>query len=259
MRKRFYLPVFIAALLLFSCGNRKDSFTSVALAKDYFPVQVGKYITYRVDSTVFVRSGSQVELHSYQVKHSITGTATDNMGRLTYIVERTLRKADGTGNWTGNGRYYITPLENSVEVIEHNLRVIKLANPMYTGFEWKGNRYLIAPDSVSQASPYSDLYDTEADNDMNKWVFKYTGFGNETIEGQQYTDVCTVLQADNVLNMPPNGSSYGYKAVSSEKYARNIGMVYRDHQIYDFQPPNVDNPQGTYSGFGITMWMIDHN
>ncbi|WP_018630011.1 hypothetical protein [Niabella aurantiaca] len=252
------LRLLLAALLLFSCGEKKADFIPASQVKDYFPLQVGKFITYRIDSTVFVRSGSEVEVHQYEVKHSITGTTTDNEGRPTYIVQRSIRNANGS--WADNGRYYITPSDNNVEVIENNLRVVKIAGPMLQDYEWKGNQYLVGPDSLSNASPYSDLYDTQADDNMNKWVFKYTQFGNETIEAQQYSDVWTIEQSNDVLNMPPTGSSYASMAVSSEKYAKNIGMVYRNYQIYDFQPGHVDNGyQPTYAGFGIRMWMIDHN
>jgi hypothetical protein len=44
-----------------------------------------------------------------------------------------------------------------------------------------------------------------------------------------------------------------------ELYAKGIGLVYKNLEIYERQPPNVDNPQQTYTGFGITMWMVEHN
>ncbi|WP_300602262.1 hypothetical protein [Niabella sp.] len=245
----------LALLLLFSCGRREADFTPAAQVKDYFPVQTGKFITYRIDSTVFTKSGTVMEIHPYQVKHSITDTVRDNQQRLTYVVQRSMRNADGSGNWTDNGRYYITPLENSVEVVENNLRVITIANPMLAGDTWKGNTYL-------PLSPYDAAFGTQAGKEMNTWVFTHKGLGNETIQGQQYTNVWTIEQANNIRNLPPPATNPGYGSmeVSSEKYSKGIGLVYRNYQIYDFQPGYVDNGyQPTYAGFGITMWMIDHN
>jgi len=255
MSKLFdFLCSFVALLLLWSCGDKKSDFIPASQVSDYFPVQIGRFITYRLDSTVFVKSGSKVELHQYQVRHSITDTIRDNQQRLTYIAERSIRNADGSGSWTNNGRYYITPLENSVEVVEDNLRVVKVAAPMLDGNSWKGNTYL-------PLAPYEVAFGTQAGKEMNTWEFRYKGLADETIEGQQYTNVWTIEQSDLVRNLPPPVSNPGYGSmeVSTEKYSKGIGLVYRNYQIYDFQPPYGDNPQGTYAGFGITMWMIDHN
>ncbi|ANH80540.1 hypothetical protein A8C56_05640 [Niabella ginsenosidivorans] len=254
MQKLFFLlPLFILNVLLFSCGNKNSDFVPKDSIKDYYPLSVGKYITYRVDSTVFVRSGSQVAVHQYQVKHLIESVTTDNQGRQTFVVHRTLRNADGTGNWQDDGLYYITPAENSIEVTEDNIKVIKITNPIYTGASWKGNAYLAA-------DPYADLYDTQAGRDMNTWNFSYYNFGDTTVDNHTYRDVWSVQQNNTVLNIPPtSGTQLGLKEVGFEKYAKGIGMVYRHNDIYDFQGPNEDNPQGTYAGFGISMWMIDHN
>ncbi|SDC34550.1 hypothetical protein [Niabella drilacis] len=255
MSKLSDLLLLFTALLLFSCGEKKADFTPASQVKDYFPVQIGKSITYRIDSTVFVKSGSQIEVHQYQVKHSIVDTTRDNQQRLTYIVQRSIRNADGSGGWSNNGRYYITPLENSVEVVEDNLRVVKIANPVLTGRSWKGNAFL-------PIGPYETAFGTQAGKEMNAWEFTFKSQGNESIEGQQYSDVWTIEQSNRIMNLPPPVSNPGYGSmeVSSEKYSRGIGLVYRNYQIYDFQPGYGDNGyQPTYAGFGITMWMIDHN
>ena len=110
------------------------------------------------------------------------------------------------------------------------------------------------------ASPYQQLFDMEVGRQINSWDFIYQQFGNETIEGQSYQDVWTIQQSNVIQNIPPSSSdTYGYKEVSIEKYARHTGLVYKDFQLYEHQPPNSDNPQPTYIGFGITLWMIDHN
>ncbi|MGJ7033367.1 hypothetical protein [Niabella hirudinis] len=255
MSKLYNLLFLLLTILFFSCGEKNADFTPASRVSDYLPVQIGKFITYRIDSTVFVKSGSKMEVHSYQVMHRIVDTSRDNLQRLTYIVQRSIRNADGSSSWANNGQYYITPLESSIEVVEDNLRVVKISSPMLTGSAWKGNAYL-------PLGPYEAVFGTQAGKEMNTWKFKYTSRGDTSIEGQQYKDVWSIEQSNSITNLPPppTNPGYGSMEVSSEKYARGIGLVYRNCQIYDFQPGYGDNGyQPTYAGFGITMWMIDHN
>ncbi|HEY9663211.1 MAG TPA: hypothetical protein V6C65_32600, partial [Allocoleopsis sp.] len=79
-------------------------------------------------------------------------------------------------------------------------------------------------------------------------------------KGNNYTDVYTVEEADESFNVPiTSPGSYGSKSRSVEKYAKAIGLVYREYELWEYQP-NTGGTGGPYkTGFGITMWMIDHN
>ncbi|MFT4092633.1 MAG: hypothetical protein QM640_03250 [Niabella sp.] len=250
---------FLLSTVIISCSNKKEIFETAAIS-DYLPLAVGKYITYRLDSAVFTQSGAAISTNSYQVKHVISSTTEDNAGQLTYIVQRFINDVDASGAWISNGTYLITPYDNKTEVINDNQRIIVLQAPLKTGFTWNGNSYLIHPDTLTDASPYSDLYDMYVDDEMYKWDFTYLNYGDEQYEGQQYANVWTVQQNNDSLNIPPtSATSYGYKAVSTEKYAKGIGLVYKTLQLYDYQGASTDNSSAHYTGFGITMWMIDHN
>ncbi|GAB3009087.1 hypothetical protein GCM10027051_07310 [Niabella terrae] len=255
LHKAIAVPLFCG--LLAACSNRTEKFESAALT-DYLPLSVGRSYTYRLDSLVFTRSGTVPELHRYQLRHRISGQAIDNLGRHTFIIQRLINNENGSGDWQARGSFYITPQEQQMEVITDNMRVIALTLPFRQGFTWKGNSYLIRPGENSNSSPYSDIYDMFVDDEMYAWDFSYSGFGSETIEGQQYDDVWTIQQSNDSLNIPPTPeTAIGYKAVSTEKYARGIGLVYKDLQLYDYQGPgSVDNPSAHYTGFGIRMWLI---
>src|SRR5262245_16587815 len=129
----------LSAFFILSC-NKKEDFKTESI-NDYMPLAIGKYITYRVDSTVFTNFQRSVEIHSYQVKHVIEAELTDNLGRPAYRVYRYIRDTAGTQSWQPNGSYFITPLQNTAEVVENNLRVIKLHLPIKDGYSWKGNSY----------------------------------------------------------------------------------------------------------------------
>jgi hypothetical protein len=238
---------------LFSCGKETETFQSEAVA-DYLPLTVGKYITYRIDSTVFTNQGRNEEVHKYQVKHVIESQMSDNQGRPSYRVFQYLNDSTGTKTWVPNGTYFITPLTDQVEVIENNLRFIKLHLPLKTDVTWKGNKYL-------SSDPYASLFQFSNDDNMNDWDYDYSKFdATVTIAGKTINDVYTITQIDESLNAPvTDPRSYGARSLGTEKYAKNIGMVSRDYILWEYQPNTGGSGGGYKTGFGIKMWMIDHN
>lgn len=248
MRYRLGLIVFVL-VSLFSCSEKEE--LPLEPLSDYFPLAPGKYITYRIDSLVFTDFQRNIEIHSYQVRHQVDTLITDNLGRPSYRVYRFLRNADGTGEWTNNGSYFVTPLQDRIEVIEDNLRFIKLHAPLREGYNWKGNSYL-------HVDPYPIFNFNEGY--MRNWDYYYDSFESSFMhDGHEYIDVWTVEEENSENNFPvtlPTGA--GYKTRAVEKYARNIGLVYREYMIAEYEP-NTSGPDPYYRGFGITMWMIDHN
>lgn len=245
---RISLLIIISASL-FSCKGTKEEIVSEKLS-EYIPLQPGKYITYRLDSFVYTNFGTVGVTRRYQLKHVVDAQITDNLGRPSYRVFTYIRDSAGTQPWSASGSYYVTPLTSSTEVIDDNMRVIKLHLPIKEGYQWQGNTYL-ADD------PYYPSYDFNNDADIKNWDFTYDIFEPATsYRGQNYTDVYTVLQQDEHSNAPVTDfNSYGFNTVSIEKYSKNIGLVYRKYELWDYQTA----PTVHYTGFGITMWMIDHN
>jgi len=239
----------ITTLTLFSCSNKTETFVTDKLS-DYIPLQTGKYITYRLDSLVFTNFGAVTVTRRYQMKHIVDAQITDNLGRPSYRIYTYIRDSAGTQPWTASGSYFITPLATQVEVTDDNLRVIKLHLPIKEGFDWRGNSYL--PDN-----PYSPAYEFNNDNDIQSWDFTYDTFEPAySYRGNSYTNVYTVLEQDENSNAPvTNPAVYGYKTLALDKYAKNIGLVYRKYELWDYQT----DPTVHYTGFGITLWMIDHN
>ena len=239
----------ITALTLFSCSNKTETLVSDQL-NDYIPLQPGKYITYRLDSLVYTNFGTVAVTRRYQMKHVIDAQIADNIGRPSYRVYTYIRDSAGTQAWTASGSYLITQLTSQTEVTDDNLRVVKLHLPIKEGYEWNGNTYL-------PTNPYYPNYDFINDEDMKDWRFNYDIFEPlSSYRGNNYTDVFTVVQEDDSFNAPVTDiNTVGYKTLSVEKYSKTIGLVYRKYELWDYQTDPTDH----YTGFGITMWMIDHN
>jgi len=237
---------------LFSC-NKKEEFSSEALS-DYMPLVVGKYITYRLDSMVFTNFGRSTEIHKYRVKVLIESQKTDNLGRPTFRVFRFLSDSSGTQPWEASGTYNITPLADQIEVVENNLRFIKLHLPFKNGFTWKGNKYL-------PNDPYGTLYNFSNDDNMEDWDYFYDGEATTfSYRGISYNNVYTIEEADESFNVPITiTNAYAARTRSVERYSKGIGPVYREFELWEYQP-NPGGSGGPYkTGFGITMWMVDHN
>lgn len=248
----FLLLIFVLSTVT-SCDKTTTEDFDTAALEEYLPTIDGKYITYRLDSTVFTNFGRNIEIHKYQVKHEIDTLITDNLGRPSYRVIRYLRDSSGTQPWAPNGTYFITSLDKQVEVIEDNMRFIKLHQPFRLNYNWKGNKYLAS-------EPYSGKFSFSNDDNMNDWDYSFDNFeASTTIGTQTINDVYTILQIDESVNAPvTDPNAYGALNFGLEKYARTIGLVYKEYALWEYQPP-ANNVSGFYTGFAIKMWMIDHN
>lgn len=259
------LKISIATAILFSvalnsCTDKKDDF-ALAPVTDYLqPLEPGKYITYRVDSLVFTNFGANQEIHKYQQKHVVEARITDNLGRPSWKIVRYIRDSVDATSWTPaqawipNGSYFITVTNDQLEVIEDNLRIIRLHLPIKEGFSWNGNLFL-------GSNPYNSLYRFSNDDYMHTWEYYYNEIGASFSYGNKvYNDVLTVEIEDEVDNVPiADPTAYASRTRAVDRYSKNIGLVYREWTMWEYQP-NTTGPGGPYkTGFGITMWMIDHN
>lgn len=256
MRLKSLISLSCTALILFSfisCEKETEIFESDSIA-DYMPLSVGNFIVYRLDSTVFTNQGRNEEIHKYQVKYEVESQQMDNAGRPSFRVFRYITDSVGTKPWTPNGTFFMTPLTDQAEVIEDNLRFIKLHLPLKTNVTWKGNKYLTS-------DPYASLFQFSNDDNMNEWDYDYEQYEASTIiGGKTVNDVYTVTQIDEALNAPVTDTrSYGARSLAIEKYAKNIGLVYREYILWEYQPNTGGTGGGYKTGFGIKMWMIDHN
>lgn len=250
---RLRLSIFaVICLAISSCTSTTEELMAEPLT-DYLPLQVGKYITYRLDSVVTIEFQRKLDTNSYQVKHVVDALLTDNQGRPSYRIYRYINDVTASGLWIPNGSYFITVLADKVEVTDDNLRFIKLQAPLKEGFSWNGNSYLTL-------DPYKSAgYNFALFGYMKDWEYRYEPFeSSTTFKGIDYTDVYTVEQEDFGDNIPvvvPQAP--GGRIRAREAYSKNIGLVYKEFTILEYEPNLSGNSY--YTGFGVTMWMIDHN
>ncbi|MEN9569183.1 MAG: hypothetical protein RL172_414 [Bacteroidota bacterium] len=248
MANKIFLAAVVAILSLAACKKETDDFTMPELG-DYYPLQVGKYITYQCDSLRYGNSGSLTgTTYTYQVKYEVDAAVTDNNGRPAYRIYRYIRNSNA-GAWVKDNTYLALNDGASVELVENNFRYIKLKRPFTGGFSWKGNAY------INTSSAYSDF------RYLDNWDYTYDSVNAPLTLGALTVDnTIKVAQRDEVIGNPGDPNSYSEINYGAEYYAKGIGLVYRRLYHSEYQPP-TDGGTGKYASgsFGVTFTMIDHN
>ena len=242
--KRSLLFLGFAMMILASCKKTDETFVSDPLST-YYPLEVGKYISYRLDSTVFVNFGTTQEIHTYEVKYLTDAQITDNLGRPAYRIIRFFRN-NASEAWSPDATFMAVNDNTQFEFIENNLRYIKLKLPIKNGTNWKGNSFI---DTYSVNSPVRYL---------DSWNYLYDSVGLAlSIDTMSFDNTLKVDQRNEVIGNPEDPNSYSEINIGIEKYAAGLGMIYRKFYHSEYQPGgNGFFADGSY---GVEYTIIDHN
>jgi hypothetical protein len=246
MRIRYFSHSILFLLILVMCGCNKSNPLVTDAPADYYPMHVGNYIIYRMDSLKYINVGSKDTLISYHAKEVVEDSIVDNLGIPSYRVVRYLSDTTEQAEWTPSIAYMVTPLAGSVEVVENNLRFIKMVTPVQDGISWLGNAHIDTKSNDSPV-PYMDGWN---------YVYANTGLPFDVLAGTIPITV-TVQEADDVSGL--GDGSYTQTIYSEEVYGRQIGCIYKKFLYSVYQSPNVEYPQGATIGYGLTFNMVSHN
>jgi hypothetical protein len=253
MRKtRLILLLLLASLGFIACKSKKEELTPVT-PDQFVQLQSGKFIIYKLDSTVFPNSGRDIEHHRYQERHLVDSAVTDGLGRPSWRVFRSLRDSAGRGSWRPAGSYLLTLSNGNLELTEDNLRFLSLATPLRSGASWKGGGFL-------GSDPYRSLYSFGNDDNISDWNFTVTNTGETVrINGNNYEDVLTVKGEDETINDPVTlPSAFASRSLYLNQYARGIGLVYQNYILWEYQS-NTGGGTSYYVGFGVERSILQHN
>jgi len=243
---KFFAALLLAATLT-ACTKQNEIFTTAPLA-DYFPLKVGKFISYRLDSTVYINFGQKDTVITYQVKDTVETQITDNLGRPAFRIVRYFRK-NSTQPWVANNTFMAIASGNTMEFVENNLRFQKLQLPIKDGYSWKGNKYIDAY-SLNSSVKYLD-----------DWNYMYDSVNVPlTINGFNFPSTLKVEQRDEFLGQDPKipNTQYAERNYSVEKYAKNTGLVYKEFLHWEYQGTQPGR-QAFYSGYGVKLTVTGYN
>lgn len=220
---KLLIPFLIIGAVLFqSCGDGTEA-DPIEFGYDYFPLEIGKYVEYDVDSVIYdISAGNNVvkRENSIQVREEVTDSFPDNEGRLVYRIERFERKNE-TEEWRVNDVWTAAVTDRQAERIEENLRFIKMVFPVSNNTNpWDGNKYIDENLVISVAGESVFIF--------KNWLYEYREIGVPLeVNGLNFDDVVEVYQAAD--------SNFIEMRLSYEQYARGIGLVKREMKILDTQ------------------------
>lgn len=245
MKKPILLVVILIVFILNACKKETEQFNTASI-NDYAPFVVGKYITYQLDSLVFINFGTQQSIISYQVKQEVSAMITDNLGRPAFSITRYIRKRP-IDPWIPDNTFMAISTGKALEFVENNMRFAKLQLPIKDGYTWKGNSFI-------------DTYSLNSDvKYLDDWDYNYDSVNSPLKVGMySFDSTLKVEQRDEVVGNPDDPASYSEKNYGSELYAKGIGLIYRRFLHQEYQPP-TPGTLGNYAGYGVTLSIIDHN
>lgn len=247
MKWKSFLPLLVMVILFSAC--KKEETLSYTNVNAYAPFEAGRYIIYKLDSTVFTNFGVTREVHTYEVKYTVDEVITDNEGDSAYRIIRSIR-TDNSQSFIPDATFMAKHTGNSMEWVENNLRFIKLRQPVREGYSWKGNSYF---DTQSQ---FSHL------NYMDDWDYRYEQTGVPLmINGFNFPNTITIAQRDEIIGTPDDPRFYSEVNFSKEIFAEGVGMVYKEFLHTEYQPPTTPGGSGYYTdeSYGVKLEVIEFN
>ena len=223
MQKLFLVLGLLVLVVLQACNRNVVPAENMALGKDYFPVKPGHWIEYAVDSIIYNDFNRTTDTFSMEFQDRMADSFLDADNRLSWRVDRFVRQ-DSTYPWTEHMTYFITPTIDRTEVTEQNLRFIKMVYPVKYNTRWYGNLF-IPTDFNPEYQWYRD------------WEYRYDSIGSGyQNQWMNFPQTLLIYQADRNEGNAADTNAYSARTFSRERYARGVGLVYKEMTRWVYQP-----------------------
>lgn len=210
---RYFIFAFILSVM--SCSSDGTDQSLLDEGYDYFPIiEKGTTYLYEVEQTLYTNDGNEILSEVfYQREETIESESLDrNQGSFRTEIWQSKTGSD-PWKFIGNSSLELNPLQAVGQ--ENNARIVSLSFPTSQGKEWDGLTLLGDVELINVGGESMDFY--------KNWSFKILDIGPV----DTYDDVVSIQQADH-----ENAVERRY---SIEKYAKNIGLIYKEQMILDTQ------------------------
>ena len=248
--------MFLMAFSLLQCTmSVEDPLDENELGYNYYPLQVGNERIYQIDSIQFDLGAGDLPVYdsiTFYLREIVKEIIPDLEGKDLYRIERS--RADTlTGPWTIVDVITRQVTGGQAFSTENNVKLINLVFPVRADVRWNGTSYLNDQIIVHIRGEPIEMY--------KDWEFKVLEEGqSEQVGDFQYDEVATIQQSDS--------DNPFEKRYSVEKYAKGIGLVFRERQIVDshckYRGDNamcvgLEWKEKAGRGFFTREILIDHN
>jgi hypothetical protein len=224
------LSIFVILLIfILSCGKNETE-TLESKGKAYYPLAIGKSVTYNIDSIIYdPQSSGRVNIDStfWQFREDIVDTFKAKDGSTQYKIERYERRR-GTTAWSVAKVLSASINDQYALRDEDNLRFIKFPITFIENTSWDGNIFNDPSIKIIIAGELLEPF-------SKKWDYQVVSFGkSEQVGGKSFDDVLTVSGKTDSKILTETRSTL-------EKYAKGIGLISREFKILDTQKldPNM--------------------
>ncbi|MBN2683535.1 MAG: hypothetical protein JXR58_13655 [Bacteroidales bacterium] len=227
MRIIFFISIII---LFFSC-KKEESVPIPEIDYSYLPLDTGVYFVYQIEEIEIDSALSYYDTVRYQLKTVFESYYSDAEGNNAIRVERYKRNSS-LQNWSVSDVWSANYKNGTVQFVEENMRFVKMVYPSSINKTWDGNAY--------------NIYDKE--------MYTITSIDAPAIiNSLAFDSVLTVTQLYDTTLL--------YKYFKVEKYAKNIGLIYKIDMNVESQNitfPNVPVENRITSGTIFTQKLIEY-
>ncbi|MBN8702458.1 MAG: hypothetical protein J0M08_05310 [Bacteroidetes bacterium] len=231
----FYILLATTLFFLFSCEKEKDA-KITDIGYNYFPLQVGSYWVYDVDSVVYDDFENDTDYYHYRIKEYVESTFQDFAGNTAFRIERYVKHYNAivpydSISWQLQNVCFANKTKTTAEKVEENMRYVKLIFPVEENKTWNGNSY----------------------NMLGEMDYTYESIDQSKTINNLHFDSTLVVQQSNTTNAIE-------KKYYIEIFAKNIGLVKKEIvDIYSSKPPlNTPVTSRIEKGFTLNMSIVEY-
>lgn len=245
MTKSFFTLSIICVVFSSCLEENTNSLDTSLFGYEYFPLEIGKYWLYQVDSTIIDEGGAKTLMSTFYIREEVVDKFQNNLGEDVFVIQKS--KSD-----IPDGTFLVTDAwsaelnEDYAVRTEENLRFVKLVFPIDKDRNWEGNQF----DELTRVDVAGELI----------WVYKDWGDYRVIADGipvlangKAYSDAVIIQQADFESDVELRQST--------EYYAPNIGLIRKEMSILDTQClcPGEEWIEKAEAGFILSQHLIESN
>ena len=209
------IVIIIFLSFIWSCTSEDDPEAPVITNTSLFPLTMGSSTTYQVTEIIYRQEGRIKDTLSYQLLEEVSDSFTDESNATIFLLDRYQRN-DASEEWSFKENWVAKICDNELIVTEENIPFVKLVLPIKKDEKWIATKYFETNKVLAIGGEDIDYF--------KNWESKII---DTNTKWQDYNNVTTVIMADFENRLE--------KRYAIERYAENIGLVYREILVVDTQ------------------------